>query len=103
MLENNNLYVSFLVSQRLSQTAMNNGNSASYRSQSPEVDSPSSRGHGSHDIRDRDHRGSDRFSYMQKMRDRDRDVYKKDKYSTGELNVKFTRVTYKLVRLIKVV
>ncbi|XP_017484510.1 PREDICTED: WW domain-containing adapter protein with coiled-coil-like isoform X2 [Rhagoletis zephyria] len=73
------------VSQRLSQTTMNNGNSASYRSQSPEIDSPSSRGHGSHDIRDRDHRGSDRFSYMQKMRDRDRDVYKKEKYSTGEL------------------
>ncbi|XP_055910027.1 WW domain-containing adapter protein with coiled-coil homolog isoform X2 [Eupeodes corollae] len=56
--------------------SLNNGNSA-YRSQSPEIDSPSSR----HDIRgDRD-RDRDRFSYIQKMRDRDRDVYKKDKYS----------------------
>lgn len=56
--------------------SLNNGNS-SYRSQSPEIDSPSSR----HDIRgDRD-RDRDRFSYIQKMRDRDRDVYKKDKYS----------------------
>ncbi|KAM7347263.1 WW domain-containing adapter protein with coiled-coil wacky isoform 2-T2 [Cochliomyia hominivorax] len=63
---------------------LNNGNSSSYRSQSPEIDSPSSRGHGgSHDIRDRgDHRGGgDRFSYIQKMRDRERDIYKKDKYS----------------------
>lgn len=64
---------------------INNGNSSSYRSQSPEIGSPSSRGHGgSHDIRDRgDHRGGgggDRFSYI-KMRDRDRDIYKKDKYS----------------------
>lgn len=60
--------------------SLNNGNSSLYRSQSPEIDSPSSR----HDIRDRDRsdRG-DRFSYMQKMRDRDRDVYKKDKYSSG--------------------
>uniref|UniRef100_A0A1A9WVJ2 WW domain-containing protein n=1 Tax=Glossina brevipalpis TaxID=37001 RepID=A0A1A9WVJ2_9MUSC len=70
--------------------ALNNGNSSSYRSQSPEIDSPTSRGghSNSHDIRDRgDHRGGgglcggDRFSYMQKMRDRDRDIYKKDKYS----------------------
>ncbi|KAL9879398.1 WW domain-containing adapter protein with coiled-coil homolog isoform X1 [Glossina fuscipes] len=70
--------------------ALNNGNSSSYRSQSPEIDSPSSRGghSNSHDIRDRgDHRGGgglcggDRFSYIQKMRDRDRDIYKKDKYS----------------------
>ncbi|TMW47375.1 hypothetical protein DOY81_007548 [Sarcophaga bullata] len=63
---------------------LNNGNSSSYRSQSPEIDSPSSRGHGgSHDIRDRsDHRGGgDRFPYIQKMRDRERDIYKKDKYS----------------------
>ncbi|KAI8128338.1 WW domain-containing adapter protein with coiled-coil like protein [Lucilia cuprina] len=58
---------------------LNNGNSSSYRSQSPEIDSPSSRGHGgSHDIRDR---GDHRFSYIQKMRDRERDIYKKDKYS----------------------
>ncbi|XP_033243396.1 WW domain-containing adapter protein with coiled-coil homolog isoform X3 [Drosophila miranda] len=77
---------------------LNNGNS--YRSQSPDIDSPSSR---SHDLRDRnDHRGSgsggggggngggggsgrggsnERYSFIQKMRDRDRDVYKKDKYS----------------------
>ncbi|KAM8720572.1 hypothetical protein ACLKA7_006588 [Drosophila subpalustris] len=67
---------------------LNNGNS--YRSQSPDIDSPSSR---SHDLRDRsDHRSggggggggggsNDRYSFMQKMRDRDRDVYKKDKYS----------------------
>lgn len=70
---------------------LKNGNNSSYRSQSPEINSPSSRGHTtSHDIRDRgDHRGggggggnSDRFTYVQKMRDRDRDreIYKKDKY-----------------------
>lgn len=60
---------------------LNNGNS--YRSQSPDIDSPSSR---SHDLRDRsDHRsgggGSSERFFIQKMRDRDRDVYKKDKYS----------------------
>ncbi|XP_062138053.1 WW domain-containing adapter protein with coiled-coil homolog isoform X2 [Drosophila sulfurigaster albostrigata] len=76
---------------------LNNGNS--YRSQSPDIDSPSSR---SHDLRERsDHRSggggggggggsggggggggsNDRYSFIQKMRDRERDVYKKDKYS----------------------
>ncbi|XP_030378469.1 WW domain-containing adapter protein with coiled-coil homolog [Scaptodrosophila lebanonensis] len=52
---------------------LNNGNS--YRSQSPDIDSPSSRGgvHSSH--------GGGNYSFIQKMRDRDRDLYKKDKYS----------------------
>lgn len=54
-------------------SSLNNGNS-SYRSNSPDLDSPPR-----HDIRDRD-RDRDRFSYTQKMRERDRDVYKKDKY-----------------------
>lgn len=66
------------------QTNLNNGNS-SYRSNSPDLDSP-------RDSRDRDRSGgerSDRYqssSYIQKMKDRDRDRdYKKDKY-TGTLD-----------------
>ncbi|KAG4068712.1 hypothetical protein HA402_002403 [Bradysia odoriphaga] len=62
------------------QTNLNNGNS-SYRSNSPDLDSP-------RDSRDRDRSGgerSDRYqssSYIQKMKDRDRDRdYKKDKYT----------------------
>lgn len=62
---------------------LNNGTS-SYRSDSPELDSPRE----SRD-RDRDRGGGDRdryqsSSYIQKMKDRDRDRerdYKKDKYS----------------------
>lgn len=66
------------------QTNLNNGNS-SYRSNSPDLDSP-------RDSRDRDRSGgerSDRYqssSYIQKMKDRDRDRdYKKDKY-TGNVS-----------------
>ena len=84
---------------------LNNGNSSSYRSQSPEIDSPSSRGHGgSHDIRDRgDHRGGgDRFPYIQKMRDRERDIYKKDKYS-GELHCIYRILNTNLLMYVYVV
>ena len=55
----------------------------SYRSVSPELDSPRDRDRD----RDRD-RGGDRYqsTYMQKMRDKDRDRdYKKDKYSGNYL------------------
>lgn len=57
-------------------TNLNNG-TTSYRSDSPELDSP-------RESRDRD-RERDRYqssSYLQKMKDRDRDRdYKKDKYT----------------------
>lgn len=57
-------------------TQLNNGNN-SYRSDSPELDSP-------RESRDRD-RERDRYqssSYIQKMKDRDRERdYKKDKYT----------------------